>query len=144
MDKDNYLKERLDPQIKWYDKKAKKAKFFHYSFRIIEIILAACIPFLTPYFNTLSHIPLTISLIGCILTLIYSIHNFLNFQENWIEYRKNAELLKHERYMFLANSGIYNNSEEIFKIFVERIETIISHENINWAQLNYKDYNHKN
>lgn len=39
--------------------------------------------------------------------------------------------------MFLASAGVYNIDEtERYKLFVERCETIISSENINWAQLN--------
>ncbi|EPC32142.1 hypothetical protein Lpp120_1604 [Lacticaseibacillus paracasei subsp. paracasei Lpp120] len=39
--------------------------------------------------------------------------------------------------MFKMKSGVYDDSRsDIDKTFVERVETIISSENVNWANLN--------
>ena len=55
--------------------------------------------------------------------------------DNWIDYRRTAESLKHEKYMFLTGTGVYKNEKDDFSLLVERCETIISSENINWANL---------
>lgn len=140
-----YCSERLDNQIEWYSKKSTIHKRWHYSFKIIETAIASLISIMTLYIN-FWHFKFIISVLGILLIAIYNIHTFCKFQENWIEYRKTSEILKHEKYMFLACSGVYNSCEQDipFKILVERCETIISHENINWAQLNNNEYNNEN
>lgn len=37
--------------------------------------------------------------------------------------------------MYLTRSGVYQNEEERFNFFAERIESIISQENLNWASI---------
>lgn len=139
---EKYIDERLNNQIEWYSNKSSGNKKLHYLFRIVELSTTAIIAIMSlnidcPYFSSI------IGSMGVILTSLYSIHIFCKFQENWIEYRKTSEILKHEKYMFLARSGVYNSCDESdvsFKILVERCETVISHENINWAQLNSNEY----
>ena len=135
-----YIKYRLDDQIEWYSKKSFKYKYFHYSFKILEIILTASIAFFSLLLKS-HNIKYLIGIISLFLVSITSIHTFCNFQENWIEYRKTAETLKHEKYMYKSISGVYDieDEKERFKLLTERSETIISHENINWAQLNIKE-----
>jgi hypothetical protein len=142
IDEETYIRERLDDQIDWYSKKSSSNKKLHYFFRIVELLITAVIAIMALlecfYFKFI------IGALGISLTSLYSIHIFCKLQENWIEYRKTSEILKHEKYMFLARSGVYNNpdisSDIPFKILVERCETVISHENINWAQLNSNEY----
>jgi hypothetical protein len=55
--------------------------------------------------------------------------------ENWIEYRSICETLKHEKFMYLYKTGVYRDDTNRFEYFVERVESIISQENINWASL---------
>lgn len=138
---EQYCKERLDDQIEWYSKKSSRNKFWHYTFKILEIIITSAISIGTLYIN-FGYFKIAVSILGVLLIAIYNAHTFFKFQENWIEYRKTSEILKHEKYMFLACSGIYNTQDNDipFKILVERCETIISHENINWAQLNNNEY----
>jgi len=40
--------------------------------------------------------------------------------------------LKREKYIFLTNSGAYGREEEL-GLFVERIESLISKENVAWG-----------
>lgn len=139
-----YCEERLDNQIKWYSDKSSKNKYWHYSLKIIETIIASSVSLMTLYVD-FWYFKIIVAVLGVLLIAVYNIHTFCKFQENWIEYRKTSEILKHEKYMFLASSGIYNTekSDIPFKILVERCETIISHENINWAQLNNNEYGEK-
>lgn len=139
-----YCEERLDNQINWYSNKSTKNKNWHYILKFTETIIASSISLMTLFVNVW-HFKIIIAILGAVLIALYNIHTFFKFQENWIEYRKTSEILKHEKYMFLASSGIYNTEEKDipFKILVERCETIISHENINWAQLNNNEYGNK-
>jgi hypothetical protein len=76
-----------------------------------------------------------IAVAGATIAIITGIHGLYNLQENWITYRTTCETLKHEKYMYLTRSGVYAETEDPFRLLVERVESIISHENINWTQI---------
>ena len=42
----DYLSERLDDQIKWYDRKSKNAKRWHFSMMVVQLVAATSIPVL--------------------------------------------------------------------------------------------------
>lgn len=54
------------------------------------------------------------------------------FQENWIQYRAVAEALKHEKYLFLAQSAQYAPGDR-FHTLVNRVEALTSQENTAWT-----------
>lgn len=131
-----YLKERLDDQIAWYDKKSAYNKMWFYLMRFIQLILTSAIPFLTSLVLTYPCILKVISFIGFLLTILEGILSISKVHEKWIQYREICELLKKEKYMYLTKTGVYNSPDtDYFKTLVERCETIISKENLNWTNL---------
>lgn len=137
MDEKTYFKERLDDQIDWYGKKSTLNKIWFTRLKKAEFILTASIPLCSIFLLNTYHLKVTTGILGAIVLIIQSIHGLSNYQELWIEYRSVAETLKHEKFMYLTRTGIYSepDSELRFKQLVERSESIISHENVNWAQL---------
>ena len=134
MDEKNYLKERVDGQIAWYDKKSMWNQKLYKRLRILEIVVAAFIPFLTGYFSDeLSFIKIVVGGMGVLIAVIAGVVSLYNFQEHWIEYRTTAETLKHERFLFITKTPPYN-SDDPFPIFVSRVESLISTENSKWPQ----------
>lgn len=135
MNEQEYLKQRLDDQIDWYDKKSMFNQKWFKRLRNIELLLSALIPFLVGYIPQYNFLALCVGVIGVIITFITGALSLYKFQENWIEYRTVCETLKHEKFMYLTSSGIYATTENPFLLLVERVESIISHENSNWTQL---------
>jgi uncharacterized protein DUF4231 len=148
MNVDEYLEVRVDDQINWYNRKSLSNKKIYKILRIVEIAIAASIPFIsgyinyykkmienlypeTPYLDNL--IPIFIGFLGLTLAVIASILSLYKFHENWIEYRTTCETLKHEKYLFLTKTEPYNISNP-FPLFVKRIENLISKEHSKWAQ----------
>ncbi|EEY34536.1 DUF4231 domain-containing protein [Pseudoleptotrichia goodfellowii] len=139
MNSETYLKERVEDQINWYDKKSSENKKRYYKFKLFEIIAGMLVSILSIFLKG-GYLKYIISILSFLITGINSISFFLKCQENWIKYRETSEILKQEKYMFLASGGVYNiEDENKFKLFVERCETVISSENINWAQINNKE-----
>ena len=134
MDQDKYLKERLDDQIDWYDKKSQWNQKWFKRLKIMEISFAAFIPFMIS-FITESTIILKIiaGSFGIIIVIISGLIGLYKFQENWIEYRTTCETLRHEKFLFLTKSYPYN-VDQPFLLLVQRIESLISKENTNWSQ----------
>lgn len=137
MNESSYIKERLDDQIEWYDNKSISAQNKYKRLKLIEIIVAALIPVLSIFSQDFIQVTWIIALSGGVITIIEGWLNIANYHENWIEYRSICETLKHEKYMFITGTGVYNTNDS-FKYLVERIESIISKENLNWANLNRK------
>lgn len=139
MDESEYLKERVEDQIKWYSKKSTKNKNLYYWIKFFEIGFGLLVSIMSLFLEE-SLLRNIITSLSLIVTSLNGVLFFLKCQENWTEYRETSEILKHEKYMYLANAGVYNiDKEEKYKLFVERCETIISSENINWAQLNNEE-----
>lgn len=133
-----YIETRLDDQIDWYDKKANKAQKHYKRFQIVEIILAACIPLLAGY-ASIKFIAIIVGLFGSVIAVIEAIVKLNKYHENWIDYRATCEMLRYHKYLYITNSGPYNESEETKEnLFIRTIETIISSENNQW-KVNQKE-----
>lgn len=131
-----YLKDRVDDQIEWYDGKSIQMQKKHKIFKGVTIFSAAIIPIISltkiEYFDT----DIIVSILAAIIAISEGMISLSNYGDNWTRYRSICETLKSEKYMYLNQSGVYSEKEENFSFFVERVETIISQENINWASLN--------
>jgi hypothetical protein len=132
MDAETYLKERVEDQIAWYDHKSAFNKRWFISLRAVEIAAAATVPFLSGFAGNL-WIRATVGIIGIIITLCAGVTHLCQFQERWIEYRTTAETLKKEKFLFVTKTESYDG-DDAFPILVQRMETLVSKENVTWAQ----------
>lgn len=135
---DSYINERLDDQIKWYDKKSSSNQSRFKQCKWAEMALGGIIAVLTPAITNCELIKYIIAVSSAGIVIVVALHGLHNFHENWIEYRKTSELLKNEKYTYLNKAGVYKelSDDDRFILLVERCESIISHENINWANMN--------
>ena len=134
MTPEEYLQERLDAQIKWYDEKSSWNQKWFNQLRALEILFAVAIPFLISHINgdsgVLKHVT---GAMGVAIALIAGLVTLYKFQENWVEYRTTAETLKHEKYLYLTQSAPYNGNDA-FHLLVATVESAISKENTVWSQ----------
>ncbi|AOT08312.1 DUF4231 domain-containing protein [Pseudoalteromonas luteoviolacea] len=133
MNKEQYLKDRVDNQINWYNKKSKSNQMWFKSLRIIEIVSAAIIPFVAGYSNSIPHGMVFIGVLGVIIAICAALTALNKYQENWLVYRTTCEALLQEKFLFMTNAKPYNN-EEAFSKFVTRVESLLSKENTQWAR----------
>jgi len=128
------MKDRLEDQLKWYSDKANENKKRYHASQIIIIIAGALVPIV----NVMSLevdviIRIISSILGGMIIGITGIIQLKKYQENWIQYRSTEEMLKKEKFMYLNNAGEYSNSdndEQKLKLLVERVESIISNQNV--------------
>ena len=133
MDKENfnkYLEERYNNQVKWYDEKSKLNQKIYKFMQLIIIIFAAITPILVlqrEYY---------INIIAAVLAIIVAIsagsQKAFNYQENWISYRTTCETLKREYFFYTNKVQGYENAANPEGLFIERVESIISKENVCW------------
>lgn len=160
-----YIEERLDSQMNWYDK---KASFFQKKYKKIrrwEIVIAASIPVLIgfaamnflentvlvysfielkgkmvqgPPMLTLSTIFQIIAAIGGVLIIILKgIAELEDYHKNWKEYRLTSESLRQERYKYLTYTEPYDEGDA-FPMLVETVESILNKETQKWSVVSKK------
>jgi len=132
-----YIEQRLDDQINWYDKKSGFNQKWYKRLRLTEIVFASTIPLLAGYSQMSGKIGLTIGIaigvIGLMVAVLAGIVSLYQFQENWNEYRVCAESLKQEKYLYLARVEPYNGDQP-FELLVQRVEALLKSETTGWAQ----------
>ena len=141
MNEEEYLKERLEDQIKYYEQKSKQNKICYLVLQSLVLTLSASIPLLSG-FNNSYNLNIMIGVIGFLVVAFESIILLFKYRDNWVNYRTTAETIKHEKYLFLTKSGLYKNGNS-FDNFVERIENLISTENTKWIQYINKEHKSK-
>jgi hypothetical protein len=135
MTQEEYLTERLENQINWYNENSIFNKKCYQTLKTIEIILAAITPFVVAFVNNETNsLKIVAGLMSIVIGIIASFLIAFKFQDKWIQYRTTCENLRHEKYLYTTNSGIYTNNTN-FNVFVERIEFLISKENSDWTQI---------
>lgn len=133
MTEKEYLEERVDDQIAWYDRKSQRNQTWHKRLRLLEVVAAATIPLLSGYVDARPIFPVVVGLLGVVVAVVAGIISLYQFQENWIAYRATCESLKHEKFLYLTRTDPYNASEPL-PLLVQRAEGLISKEHTSWTQ----------
>ncbi len=137
MNEEDYILERVDKQITWYENKSGFNQRWFKRLQVISILAASTIPFLTGYSTGENEsIRIIIGVLGLLIACVSAILNLYKFQEHWIEYRTTCESLRHEKFLFITKTIPYDDNQA-FNTLVQRIETLISKENIDWIN-NFK------
>ncbi len=133
IDDQEYMKIRVDNQIKWYSKKSQQNQKAYRFIRLFEIIFSAGIPFIVGFADIrIDLVRWSVALIGVLLAISVGIISLYKFQEKWVAYRTTCETLKHHKYKYITKTTPYDGDDAL-SAFVENVETLISAENTNWA-----------
>lgn len=144
MDEKEYLSDRLEDQIRWYSKKSQDNQKYYKRLRLVEIICAALIPFLAGMSDKIFYLKWIIGVLGVVIAISAGASSLCKFQENWIQYRTTAGTLKHEKYRYLTQAPPYNEvGRDNLTELVERVESLISQENTQWASYTKKSTKQK-
>ncbi len=130
---EEYIEQRLNGQIAWYEQKSSANQSWFKRLRFAEIVAAAIIPFLSGFAGGSLAIKITIGALGVVVAMIASLLALLHLQEHWINYRATAEALTTEKFLFLAQTQPYD-TENAFHLLVRRVEALLSKENTEWMQ----------
>ncbi len=147
---DDYLSERLDGQIKYFNTKSSKAQKQYKKFKKREFVISASIPILITLSgfgfveNFEIYKPLGFGLVhllqiiaaagGAYLAYLSQFQGLEGYLTIWKDYRATCEQLQHERYLYLAKAEPYDE-DDAFPILVTSIENILHKENQRWMQI---------
>lgn len=131
----NYLGERLNPQIEYYDKSSRQFKRRYFGLSVLNIIVLALIPIISLHADSFPVVKVTVALLGAGAAIITGILNLMKFKENWLEYRYTCEALKAEREKHEYQAGEYKGLKfnEADALLVERCEAIMTAEHSTWS-----------
>lgn len=136
-DIETYMKDVVDDQIDWHDKKA----IFHqkrYKKRIKLITLMSLLIPIVSILNFDSEIlmllkDIIIALLGAAISFLTYTLNLDKDHKNWIDYRNTCEALKREKQLYLFSVGKYSDIVNKDTIFVQTTQDILNKQNINWT-----------
>lgn len=132
---EQYIREIVDDQIQWHDKKAiENQKTYKRRTRIITV-LSLSIPIITstdftiiaPFQN------LIIGIIGASISYFSILLNLDKNHQNWIDYRNTCEQLKQEKQFYLFSVDKYADQENKDTIFIQTTQNILNRQNNNWT-----------
>jgi hypothetical protein len=130
---EEYIEQRLNDQISWYDRKSNTNQRWFKRLRCAEIVVAATIPLVSGFAGNSFSIKIVIGALGVVVAVIASLLGLLQLQERWIEYRTAAESLRKEKFLFLTQTDPYDK-DDAFHLLVQRVEALLSKENTEWMQ----------
>lgn len=132
MQPEEYLQQRVDDQIEWYDRKSRNAQGRYKLLRVLEICVAASIPVLSGFSGMVPNASLVVALAGVLLTVVAGLLSLYRYQEIWINYRGVCESLRREKFLFLTRTPPYDAAAPL-PLLVERAEALLSQENNTWT-----------
>ena len=137
-----YIKDRLDNQQKWYSKKSGVSRKYYERIKIVTIILAVIIPLISGLesFLPTEFSPSLISgIIGAAIAVLTSVSGFMKFQEKWMSYRSASERLKSEKMLWSMKAEPYDSAAPDL-LLVQRVEGILKAEHGDWTEYMSKPY----
>lgn len=135
MNEQDYIKNRIDAQFEYYNKKGTQCKNRYQSLKSIVILLSVSIPLMTGFItNETFWLKVAIGVAGVIIALIEGIQSLYKYHDNWLLCRNAAEFLTREKLYYQTNSGPYSDGADLKKL-VERVESFTSDENKSWTAI---------
>ena len=124
---------RLNDQLEWYDYKSGVNQKRYKQIQAAQIILATSIPVFSligDYWGRL-----IMAILGASVAILAGFQQLGNYNDLWTTYRATAEHLRHEKFLFLAQSGPYRTlqEEEALRLLAERVEERVSTEHAKWV-----------
>ncbi|HVO54201.1 MAG TPA: DUF4231 domain-containing protein [Solirubrobacterales bacterium] len=120
---------RLEEQIAYYDREAKKDQLWFRGLKVCQIVVAAAIPVMAGA----SAPAWLVGSAGALIVVLEGLQQLMQFQQNWSSYRTTCEQLRHERFLFQADAGPYATSPRPEALLAEQIESLVSQEHAAWT-----------
>jgi hypothetical protein len=121
--------ERLEDQIRWYNRNSNYAQSWFKRLKFVEILAAGCVPLAA---GLHADVMITGGL-GVLIVVTEGLQQVNQYHHNWVSYRSTCEALKHEKHLYFAKAGPYLTAADPHALLAERIESLISQEHAKWV-----------
>lgn len=121
---------RLADQINFFNIRSKQNQNRYKWLKAATLLAAAVITA-----STALSLPIwVVPVLGVAIIFIEGVLSLSSSHHNWLVYRKTCEALKHEKYLFLANAGVYQEPGNREALLAERVEAILSIDHETWLK----------
>lgn len=128
-----YLKSRWLDQVVWTEGKASRARNRYYALRLMTVVGALLIPALVsvnPGDDALDDaVRVATWVVSLVVAISAALEQFFHFGDRWRNYRRTAERLKAEGWLYFQLSGPYGaeraSHETAYPAFALRIEELL-------------------
>ena len=134
----NYMKERVESQVHYYESKSALNKKYYLFFKISQLTAATLLPFFSVFLSDYLWMKYIIAFLGSMVTILEGVMATGKYHEKWVMYRGTAETLRQETYLFLMKAGTYSEKDAMQQ-FVTKVEFSLGKENMGWQQMIVKD-----
>lgn len=147
-----FLRSRWLDQVLWMEKKAAECRDNYHLFRKTAIILGIIVPIIIGIQTENEQINIALKYVAIILSgmvaICSAIEEFHHYGERWFHYRRTAESLKSQGWIFSQLGGAYksyNSHKDAFNTFAEQVEEILERDVEYFVtQMNRKDKSEDN
>lgn len=137
MDENTYLKERLQDQLAWFERKSSWNQKRYRFLRTMVLILSVSIPLMAGFVQEGGkYLQYGIAGAGLLIAIAEGLISIYKYHDNWVQYRASAEALKREQYLLMTGTGPYEkkfqNDQERLQTLVGRVEQILGSDIEQW------------
>lgn len=127
------LRSRWLDQVAWLEGKAGRSRNRYYALRLTTLVGALLVPALAtldPADGTAKNVVRVATwIVGLVVATSAAIEGFFHYGDRWRTYRRTAELLKTEGWLYLQLSGRYSANgathADVYPVFALRVEELI-------------------
>jgi hypothetical protein len=127
------LRSRWLDQVAWLEGKAGRSRNRYYALRLTTLVGALLVPALAtldPADGTAKNVVRVATwIVGLVVATSAAIEGFFHYGDRWRTYRRTAELLKTEGWLYLQLSGRYSvngaTHADVYPVFALRVEELI-------------------
>lgn len=136
-----WMRARWLSQVRWFDRRAEAANRKHSILRVIAITGGVLVPGLVSVGSGVGSDDLSAwaqplaFVVSLMVAAAVGLDSFYHFGERWRHYRKTAEMLKTEGWLFIEGAGRYRKEQHrrnfhdlFFPVFATKVEEIIQHD----------------
>jgi Protein of unknown function (DUF4231) len=126
-----YLRTRWLEQVLWTEERATQARDRYYALRLTTMTGAVLIPALVSLNVTDDTLDTTLRVVTWVVSVVVAVtaavEQLFHFGERWRNYRRTAERLKSEGWLFFELGGPYSGVDHTaaFPLFVARVEELL-------------------
>ena len=129
----------LESSLAWYDRHARQSHRLFKGFKIVSLLAAAAIPFLSGFAGQLlggsENAAFVVGFLGALIVVVESFQQLFQWEQHWLNYRRTWQALNREKYLYLSLAGPYADAEVPHRLLAERVELLIDQEAAKWVSL---------
>jgi hypothetical protein len=126
---DSPAEQLINIRFHWYSGQARKARLAYWGIGILQLIAALLIALSVAFDAPKWFAPA----LGALIALAEGVRTLLGLQDSYPTYRRTAEELRNEAWLFAQQAGRYSGAADRPQLLAERVVAISNNETEQWV-----------